>query len=232
MNRLLPLLAIALAGSAMAAPPAWWTAPTTGIKSGAPANNSGPVNGAQLKNVAKKAALYLNNELPSPGAGAAVNAMVNAFAKSPGDLSPVNLGQLKAVAKPFYDRLLSTGVDTKLNLQSHGAAGWAYDYPWLESTPKEDNYGPANIGQLKWVFSFEVTGFGVAAFLDADADGLPDWWETSVAGGTSGGALGDWNNDGIKNVSDLVAGVANSATSEDGLIPASLSLKTYTLLAL
>ncbi len=64
----------------------------------------------------------------------------------------VNIGQLKSVAKPFYDRLI--------------AAGLRSDYPWqLKITG--NNLCAANIGQLKNVFSF-------TAWVDSDGDGLPD----------------------------------------------------------
>jgi hypothetical protein len=151
------------AASLCAAPPAWWTATnpmnTSIITPGATPNPLGPVNQGQLKNVAKKAALYLDQTLPAPGAGPEIQALVAGFSHdAAATFQPVNLGQLKAVAKPFYVRLQQVGFDTKQSLRSHGVPDWAYSFPWNTTNPipTEDNYAPANIGQLKWVFSFEI----------------------------------------------------------------------------
>ncbi len=161
-----------------AADPAWWTTGNTAIidsaASHAVSENYAPASQGQLKNVAAKAALYLNN-LPGIGAGAAVNGMVSGFTHTESDYSPVLLGQLKAVAKPFYDRLLEVGYDTRANLVARGyPSNWASDYPWNPSTPASENYGPANLGQMKITFSFDLTGFPAG---DNNHNGLPDAWE-------------------------------------------------------
>lgn len=80
------------------------------------------------------------------------------------DYAAVNLGQLKAVAKPFYDRLI--------------AAQSATGYPWA-STGAND-YAAANLGQLKRVFSFELQQTN--SNLDTDGNGLPDAWEIANFG--------------------------------------------------
>ena len=47
-----------------------------------------------------------------------------------------DLGQLKAVAKPFYDRLKVIGYGTKQNLIDRGyPPDWQYDYPWDPNAP-------------------------------------------------------------------------------------------------
>ncbi len=108
--------------------PAWWSDPATKIiddqpgVSHATSDNYAPANQGQLKLVAKKAAIYLNNALPSPGAGLTVNNLVNGFQHTAQDYAPINLGQLKAVAKPFYDRLHEAGYDTHANLVTRGFA--------------------------------------------------------------------------------------------------------------
>ena len=53
----------------------------------------------------------------------------------------VNVGQLKALARPFMERLI--GADL------------ADVYPWLEAVQTND-YGAATIGQAKHLFSFEL----------------------------------------------------------------------------
>lgn len=92
------------------------------------------------------------------------------------DYAAVNLGQLKHVAKPFYDRLHELGY-TGQPL----AAGQTY--PWDSSPGPADDYALANIGQVKNVFSFDVSD--ISSFynpyapwgIDSDGDGIPDWWE-------------------------------------------------------
>jgi RHS repeat-associated protein len=164
--------------------PGWWTddnAQTRIISAAATPNNYGPVNLGQLKYVATQAKKYLDLQLATNGgAGSAINAMVAAFEPIAGqnytpeqlaaihaaNLSPVNLGQLKAVALPFYQRLIEVGYDTRGSLIANGYPGdWAYEYPWNPndtwnqsgSADKSVNYGIANIGQLKMAFSFDLS---------------------------------------------------------------------------
>ena len=184
MKRFAIPLCLFLTVVAAYAPPTWWSQGSTNIfVAGAAANNYGPVNLGQLKHVATQAKKHLDVALPaSGGAGPEVNAMVAAFTNDPGtptapgtNFSPVNLGQLKAVAKPFYDRLIAIGYDTKANLTAHRSPSdpnpWPNNYPWDNDNRVNvsENYVPANLGQLKFVFSFEV--------LDSDGDGIPDFWE-------------------------------------------------------
>jgi hypothetical protein len=179
--------------------PAWWTASQTQIiQSGATQNNYAPVNNGQLKYVAVQAKAYLDANLAG-GAGSTINAMVAAFKPQSGvsytqaeldqikrdNYAPATIGQLKAVAKPFYDRLIAAGYFTKINLIAHGyPADWTDAYPWNSVTPVpvSQNYVLANLGQLKAVFSFNLS--------DADADGLPDAWESQMTGQSGGD--GSW----------------------------------------
>jgi hypothetical protein len=94
---------------------------------------------------------------------------------------------LKAVAKPFYDRLLAIGFDTRQSLRDHGALGWSFNYPWDPATPVAENYAPANLGQLKWVFSFDLQ-------LDANLNEIPDWWEAIATNASI-----DTDGDGLTN---------------------------------
>ncbi|MGC3991662.1 MAG: hypothetical protein QM796_18625 [Chthoniobacteraceae bacterium] len=78
------------------------------------------------------------------------------------DYAAVNLGQLKTVAQPFYTRLLEVGYGT--------------DYPWnAPGHGAADDYALANIGQAKYLFSFDLTGSPNS--YDSNGDGVPDWWE-------------------------------------------------------
>lgn len=83
------------------------------------------------------------------------------------DYSPANLGQLKNISKPFYDRFERFGYPSLP--------------PWESSLTPADDFAIANLGQAKNVFSLDITGF--VDFLDKDdgADNLPDWWQSAVA---------------------------------------------------
>ena len=211
--------------------PAWWTAPSTQIiQSGALQNNYAVLNLGQLKYVAIQAKAYLDANL-SGGAGSTINAMVAGFLPQSGgnytqaqlaqikrdNYAPATIGQLKAVAKPFYDRLLAVGFFTKISLIAHGyPSNWAYDYPWNPSTPVAQNYVIANIGQLKAVFAFDVA--------DADADGLPDAWESQMTGqsGGDGSWLNTLNGDGVHDADG--DGISDLAEYQMGLNPLSNDL--------
>lgn len=185
MKRTLTTVLLCLATiTSYAPPPAWWNDPETRIlEPNAPENNAGPVVLGQLKHVATQAKKHLDLKLPTNGgAGPVLDNLVLSFADNPAtNLSPINLGQLKAVAKPFYDRLLEIGYDTKLNLIVHGYPDtWTFNYPWGPSTPASLNYSPVTIGQLKLVFSFDLS--------DSDDDGMLDYWEMSRGRRTRAGA--------------------------------------------
>lgn len=184
---------------AQLSPPAWWeTSPTTIIDSQATENNHAPVNLGQLKHVAAMARAHLDDELAGVGgAGAEIDALVNGFdSETAANFSPINLGQLKAVAKPFYDRLIYLGYDTRENLQDRGyGIGWSGFFPWDPSTPKSENYAPANTGQLKMVFSFDLSGFNPCA-APADDYGIPDVWKESYFGHANDHAYDDPSGNG------------------------------------
>jgi hypothetical protein len=96
---------------------------------------------------------------------------------------PLNLGQLKALAKPFYDQLNTTAQPWLLaQMQANGLtlntsyfqdAATGYYYPWNPTTPVAENYKPANIGQLKSVFNLRLRESN-------DGDSLPDAWEYAM----------------------------------------------------
>jgi len=211
--------AVLIAVSAYAVdPPVWWSGSNTRIiQENGEENNYAPANLGQLKHVAKQAKAHLDATFAGGGggAGSAVNALVDSFEPRAGqsysqaeidqflkeNYAPINLGQLKAVAKPFYDRLLAAGYDTKANLIARGyPANWAYDYPWNPSTPTSENYAPANIGQLKLVFSFDASG------LDSDTDSLPDAWEYANFGDLNQEPDGDFDGDRIPNIFEYAKG--------------------------
>ncbi|MBC2595671.1 hypothetical protein H5P28_15490, partial [Ruficoccus amylovorans] len=121
--------------------------------------NYAPANLGQAKHLAKAA--YLEMESQETGsAGSEVASMVANFSTNPGiNYAPLNLGQLKALAKPFYD--VMHAADGFIIVLSDGTSLSSGEYPWDPATPLSANYAPANLGQLKYVFSFSLEEWGV-----------------------------------------------------------------------
>ena len=205
-----------LSGSLLfAASPSWWSHVSTQVvDEEADEENYAPANLGQLKHMAKMAKTHLDMVLFG-GSGTSVGPLVESFEPRSGmgytqpqidaflaeNYAPINLGQLKAVAKPFYDRLMEAGYDTRANLISHGyPAEWAFDYPWDPETSVEENYAPANLGQLKAVFSFDLSTF------DTDLDGLPDEWEDLYFGDIFSNGYEDTDGDGLTNLQEFASG--------------------------
>lgn len=203
--------------------PAWWTArdvvdaqPVAPGESGHDPSvydqwmrgNYAPAVLGQAKHFAKQA--YREMESQAPGsAGPAMERMIHGFSTSPEDnYVPLLLGQLKAIAQPFYDRFAE--LDYQPNgIQLHDPA--SYPYPWNDATPVENNYLPANVGQLKYVFSFELNrwGTGFEPWL-----GVPDAWKRRIAEFDYYDAISeiedvlaedDFDGDGVDNLSEYEA---------------------------
>lgn len=139
--------------------PSWWLE-TGAVITNRPPNDFGLANLGQAKWIAWNAAHVLDDNLTN-GAGTALLTFVAGLSVSNG-FSPLNVGQLKNLAKPFYDRL---NEDGQLSAMPEGMPG---TYPWTETTEDDNDFGAANVGQLKYVFSFD---------LDRNANGIADWWE-------------------------------------------------------
>jgi hypothetical protein len=105
------------------------------------------LNEGQLKNMATQAYNELQYRLPSSiwltPQGQALTSLITVWNPSSGDAyAVVNLGQLKTVAKPFYDVLAQAGYPNST-------------YPWTGIGA--DDYSAANIGQAKHLFSFDLS---------------------------------------------------------------------------
>ncbi len=173
----LAMLALPLVGSAClllvaslrAQVPDWWLERGL-VSTNAPVetNDFATAKLGQLKHAASLAAAELEANLPG-GAESNILDMVAAWTNASGadDFAPFNLGQLKAVAKPFYDRIIASG-------------GWTNGYPWTTNTVSDDeDFALATIGQLKFAFAFDVLSVGDPN--DTDADGMADAWEQALA---------------------------------------------------
>ena len=158
-----PLLLMLSGLVSPAQPPGWWT--SRGVRTIDAADDYAVANAGQLKNMATNAFKELQAHLPggvgdlqsASGTGYQLSQMVAGWhtsTENADDYAAINQGQLKAVAKLFYARLKEVG--------------YCNSYPWDGGTA--DNFAVANLGQLKYLFAFDVT-------LDSDGDGIPDWWE-------------------------------------------------------
>lgn len=173
-------------------PPLWWT--NRGVISSAPQNNFGVANLGQAKWMAEQAHTELGATVPG-GAGFALANLFPAKPGSPDDAwyeaqkKPLNIGQLKALARPFYDRLNGISPDwVKAQMKDNGLTTLGihyfqdqtsgYYYPWNPATLPAENYKPANIGQLKVVFSLR---FGE----NLDGDGAADLLELATLGSST-----------------------------------------------
>lgn len=187
-------LCLALVPALTAVGPDWWSQYGV-LQSGQGGDNYSPVNVGQLKHIATRAKAYFDAELPG-GAGSAVNSLVASFGSGPHpeNFAPANVGQLKAVASVFYQRLHDEfGFSVAGGLIHWGADASSISQgapivPWSEGAGA-GNWHPANIGQVKLVFSFDLwflataqaahgqdgdaAGDGFAAFVVFFA-GLPD----------------------------------------------------------
>lgn len=141
------------------------------------ADDYAAANLGQLKLIASKAAEELAATLPSPGAGLAIQSMTTAWQSAApvgvtrDDFSALNQGQLKAVAKLYYDRFSEVGYRPSF-------LSPAQKYPWSSATADDDAYALVNLGQLKRVFSFfSASPYFDAYLADADSDGIPNGWE-------------------------------------------------------
>ena len=190
----LAVFACVLLGSAFAQEPSWWIEKGIG---NTPSDNQANFNAAnvgQLKYISKRAAEVLDSKLSdSGGAGPEISNMVNSFSgfdpSAPDENYKIaNIGQLKYVAKKFYDRLFELGTDKiryphGMELISGGADSSSNKYPWpaISANPSaeeiSENYKAALVGQLKYLFSWDVlenSGFSY--------DGIGNGWYNNFAG--------------------------------------------------
>ena len=174
MKKVITLLgAFTLIPLVFAEMPPWWV--STGVVDPAiPADDYAAVNQGQLKNFAAKAAVEMTSKYGDAGVGTDIPALVSSFetvssGQTIDDYAVVTLGQLKRVAKPFYERLFAAGHITSLPV-------------WLTPNASEDDYVAVNCGQVKTAFNFSIIQIDAPAAEDPDSDhdGLSDEIERNV----------------------------------------------------
>ncbi|NCA82824.1 MAG: hypothetical protein EOM72_08780, partial [Opitutae bacterium] len=158
--------------------PAWWGARGV-LDTNRPPQDFAAANQGQVKQFAGHAYQEME-EVMSGGAGPVISNLVNIGFANPADYAPINLGQLKALAAKFHDRL-------------------DLPYPWGNATQPADDFAMANIGQVKNVFNFALPG------SDADGDRMPDWWENlhGLDPNDFSDADGDADDDGLVNIDEF-----------------------------
>lgn len=204
----------------MADPPAWWIqGPDPVIAPGVPLGENGNhavANIGQAKWMARRAletirtfspALASEIELELVGSGQALSTWVPAQDEE-GKLlqkAPLLVGQLKAIAAPFYAKINAHNTATATWLAAERTANGTESgdgiYPWTATNAADDNNkGVATLGQLKAVFSLHFTESG-------DGDGVSDFFELVQFGTTSGPGTGlDTDQDGKLDATEAQAG--------------------------
>ncbi|GEM_PF-2194607 len=209
--------------------PSWWynaADPANGLIDGTKTefnqNNSGILNQGQLWNIAYNGINELNNKLSLIG-GAGFTLADFSNGNTPSYYSPANLGQLKNVSSKFFDRFAelgftpnSAGWPATLILDT-GAVDNSPNYPWLnDQTP--DNFKPANIGQAKHLFSWDLTQFSLLLTKDTDGDGLSDYQENYTYNTDPNNP--DTDNDGINDGVEIATGtdpnIADATDTDNG----------------
>lgn len=193
--------------------PAWWDEQEV-LMPTASANDFALANVGQLKAIAAKAITAMNASLPG-GAGEELDQMLAAWRQPAGagversDFAAVNQGQLKAVARLFYDRL------AELNYSGPPLAT-GHVYPWTESADDDLAHAAANLGQIKFLFSFDL--IGISGPADGDGDGLPDEFELSHGFDPDDPADGiaDFDGDGLSNLQEYRLGADPRWQDTDG----------------
>lgn len=201
-------LFVLLSGGLFSQIPLWWIDRNV-IDIYLEPNDFAPVNQGQAKQVALQASFEFEQKLGGVSSG--ISNLISGFTQTNNYL-PLNLGQLKYLATPFYNQLHA------LNLTNVWPIGMTRGpYPWSDpSLPLAQDHAIANIGQLKYLFSFNFernSGLPDPG-EDRDRDNLPDYWEIYFFGDLSQDALGDYDQDGLTNGEEIpVRGTYRASTN-------------------
>lgn len=182
--------------------PAWWAEgqpPGSGnppaILPGAAVDNHAVATVGQAKWMARSAlaalgalepeiAARIEQDLVGPGRPVAAWDPPLLAAGLQAQRSPLVLGQLKAIARPFYDHLHAVNpgwLQAQMVANGTVQAGM-YRYPWTAATGDDDATSPATIGQMKAVFALR---------FDEGLDGLLAHWTLDQKSGALQDGAGD-----------------------------------------
>ena len=195
--------------------PNWWT--EYSLIDGSTRRDEAVTTQGQAKYAIQKAYQYLETELSEVGgAGVEVTELYTTFCTTApvdteNDRLPLSIGQLKYLAKPFYDRLNSGAVDFNTSAMNPASTD---NYPWTTDLSDDTDLALATIGQLKFVFSFDLS-LWLSPTEDADRDSMLDAWEQLVADANIADSIlvpedllpeVDEDGDGISNLNEFNAG--------------------------
>lgn len=200
----LPFIFALMGGGAFAGP-GWWA--VRGMSTADAPDDFAPLTTGQLKTLFLGAVREIEIYLPG-GAGSEAWALADRFEAAgigevPDDFGPANLGQLKYLGSLVYRRLIEEGVVERYPWEVEeveeeddggssvyggvfkGITVFGPGYEDQSSTAPRvvaDDFAPANIGQAKYVFSFDLSA-------DTDGNGIPDladaaWYLRASADGT------------------------------------------------
>ena len=183
--------------------PAWWLERSV-IDTNAAPRDYAPATQGQAKWMAEQAYEELD-QLTSATNGVWTNItqLVGLFSPTNNYL-PLNQGQLKNLARPFYDFLYEIGWSNSV------PPGMSGPYPWTTNSTDDADFAPASLGQLKFVFSFNPE------IGDSDGDGLPDGWEMVYFGDLTHSAAEDPDGDGLNNLAEYQNGTDPTKSDSDG----------------
>ena len=171
----------------------------------------------QAKHAVQRAYQYLDVKLePVGGVGEELTTLYNNYcvtapADLTNDLQPLTLGQLKYLAKPFYDRL--NNIEVALDTSAMNPSSVDI-YPWTVDQSDDNDLALATLGQLKFAFSFDL-GNGLLPSQDRDGDTLLDAWEQVIIDADPDDGItviadvspdGDYDSDCLSNQSEFIQG--------------------------
>jgi hypothetical protein len=146
------------------------------VNSSATPDDYSAANEGQLKQFTLEATREMNGHLPG-GAGTSLNTLVTGWITEygtagysgtnpmPSDFQVMTAGQLKYIGSLVWPQLEAESFVSRVP-------------PWLSDTT--GNTQAANLGQIKTVFNFDLTG--TDTIQDTNSDGIPDWWENYYLG--------------------------------------------------
>jgi hypothetical protein len=228
---------LAMVGGVNAAPPSWWSsADQPVIDPAAEVNNYGMANIGQAKWMAKRALGALRATQPATadaieaelvGMGKPIASWDAPTTQEQRDAqrAPLLIGQLKAIAAPFYSELHEASpiwleAELVTNQTKDGSDSQNY-FPWTSIATDDSNKACATIGQLKAVFSLRFE----TLVLDADGDEIPDAWEQMLieqSEDPSSKTLedivpgDDFDGDGVSNWQEYQRGLSGYQVDSDG----------------
>jgi len=216
--------------------PNWWFNGESPVILGLPETDNYLVaNVGQAKHMALQAAIAIEDSELSDEILAELVPGVFSLPQAGDDLSenykPLQLGQLMAIAKPFYDHLNEDPDWVKLQLDHYEVDAfpstaqdstlWGYTfpgwYPWNPANTKSpSNLSLANLGQLKAVFALELGNLPdnwstIDPTLDDNNNDIPDYWEALYSSG--------YDDDGLTLAEEFQYGTdpTKSDTDQDGI---------------